>query len=73
MTDSTLKIARCPCGEVPERLVIQPDGGGKWASASGDCCGYWSIEFRANYKAPDSPECIALAARAWHDAPRGTP
>ena len=68
--EQPLKLARCPCGEVPERLSIQPDGGGKYAFASGYCCGEWHIEFRAQHHKPDSPECAVLAAQAWNDAPR---
>ena len=70
MTDSPLKLARCPCGEVPARLVIQLVDGMEWAFVSGSCCGDWWVECRADYKAPDSPKSRSLAAQAWNDAPR---
>lgn len=28
------------------------------------------IEFRTNYHALDSAECMALAVKAWNEAPR---
>jgi hypothetical protein len=73
MTDKILKLARCPCGEVPERLLIVPIQSAKWAMVCGSCCGDWHVEFCTEYKALDSPECTVLAAQAWNDAPRGKP
>ena len=70
---NALKLARCPCGEVPERLRIAPFYTTPWASAAGSCCGLWSVEFRTQMNSHDSPECAALAAQAWNDAPRGKP
>ena len=62
----------CPCGKVPTELgIIDSVEGSKYAFAVGNCCGEWHIEFRANYKLPDSPECKALACEAWNAAPRG--
>ena len=71
MTDSPIKLARCPCGAVPEWLDIWPADGGARAYVNGSCCRKWKIEFEAHYESWDSPECIALAAQAWNDAPRG--
>ena len=67
---SALKLARCPCGEVPERLLISEGADMKHAFASGYCCGDWHVEFRTEYKALDGPECAVLAAQAWNEAPR---
>lgn len=61
----------CPCGETPKKLSIVYNGqGGKWASVCGDCCGEWSVEFRTQYSALDSAECMTLAIEAWNRAPR---
>jgi len=65
------ELKPCPCGEMPERLCINRDHDRtKWAHVCGSCCGFWEIEFRAQY-APPGPELDALALEAWNDAPRG--
>ena len=70
----TTELKACPCGKTPAGLGIT-DGsqGGKYHYVSGDCCGEWTIEFRANYKPLESAECMALAVTAWNAAPRTTP
>ena len=72
MNHITLK--QCPCGNTPKHLCIT-DGcqGGKYNYATGSCCGEWIVEFRANYKAVDSDEGMALAVAAWNESPRATP
>ena len=63
------ELFRCPCGELPERLNLSSNGqGGKYACASGDCCGYWIAKFRTNNNGLDTNECYALAVAAWNDA-----
>ena len=65
------ELLSCPCGETPTAIGICDNGqGGKWASATGNCCGEWSIEFRTQYDALDSAECMKLAVSAWNEAPR---
>ena len=62
----------CPCGDTPDILYISDAGqGGKWATASGDCCGSWEFEFRTSYNPLDSDVCMADAIRVWNDLPRG--
>ena len=65
------ELKPCPCGEKPTGLDIT-DGsqGGKYHYVSGDCCGEWIIEFRANYTPVKSSACMALATEAWNSAPR---
>lgn len=64
-------LAVCPCGKTPSALIISDAGqGGKWANVNGNCCGEWSIEFRAHYDAIHSAECMVTAAKAWNEAPR---
>jgi len=66
------KLKPCPCGQIPSRLVISYSGQGeKWAYVRGECCGIWEIEFRTQYNDLASPECKALADKAWDEAPRG--
>lgn len=65
------KLKPCPCGKIPEALIIVENGqGAKWAVASGDCCGEWMIEFRTHYNKFGSKECRDLANAAWNEAPR---
>lgn len=68
---SDVGLAACPCGKPITELGISDAGqGGKWAWASGDCCGEWSIEFRTQYEGLDSDECKRLAREAWNNAQR---
>ena len=65
-------LAPCPCGKAVESLsIMEGEPSGKWAWVSGNCCGEWSIEFRAEYNALDSDDCKRLAREAWNRAPRG--
>ena len=61
------ELARCPCGEIPERLCISP-GGYNMSLVSGYCCGDWGIEFRDDRKSGN--DLRALAEKAWNSAPR---
>jgi len=66
-----LVIKPCPCGETPDGLCITDAGqGGKWANVAGNCCGEWMIEFRTQYFAQDSDECMKLAREAWNETKR---
>lgn len=65
-----VKLKRCPCGQIPSKLLIT-DNGAKWAFAFGDCCNEWHIEFRTQYNPIDSKECMDLAIEEWNRAPRG--
>jgi len=68
---SSDELAACPCGKIPPSLCITDAGqGSKWANASGNCCNDWYVEFRTQYYALDSAECMALAIEAWNEAPR---
>lgn len=61
----------CPCGRpIDDLFISHTNAGGKWAFVSGDCCGEWMIEFRANYLPLESDECKCLAREAWNNAPR---
>lgn len=65
------ELKPCPCGEIPNELYVTDAGqGGKWAYVYGDCCSTWEIEFRTEYNALDSKECMKLATGAWNEAPR---
>jgi hypothetical protein len=69
---SRLDLRPCPCGQTPDDLVITGDGSRpKWATAAGNCCTEWDIEFRNGYLPLASDECRELAAEAWNSAPRG--
>ncbi len=61
----------CPCGIVPKELWLSENGqGSKYATACGDCCGEWNIEFKTQYKRLDTQECISFAVKAWNESPR---
>lgn len=67
-----MKLKPCPCGQIPKVLDTMDTGeGGKWAIASGDCCGEWHIYFRTNYEKEGSQKYMELAISEWNDAPRG--
>ena len=61
----------CPCGDTSQHIEVIPDTPDKWAYAVPDCCGEWSVEFRAGYA--DYEEAQQLAIIAWNDAPRAKP
>ena len=62
--------APCPCGEVPEDLIIRVPQGSKYGTVAGQCCGDWVLEFKAGY--PKSNEELSNQAEvAWNAAPRG--
>ena len=63
-------LRQCPCGETPGCISVQDAGqGGKYALAVPSCCGDWMVEFNTRYKS--AGELLALAEKAWNDAPRG--
>jgi hypothetical protein len=65
----SLRLEKCPCGRIPDHLVIVPGGQGeKYRLAVGSCCGEWHVEFPSHYKDPD--ECMAFAVQAWNCAAR---
>ncbi len=66
-----LVIKPCPCGKTPTKLHCVDNGqGSKWAQASGDCCGEWSVEFRTGYFDLNSEKCQGYAIDSWNGAPR---
>lgn len=65
------EIAVCPCGQVPEKLIVDDSGHARCALVSGYCCGEWAIGFRTNRSKFDSEENIRRARVAWNAAPRG--
>lgn len=65
------ELAACPCGKVPERLVVDGEGARpKFAWVSGICCHGWDVEFRNQYEPIGSPESDRRAREAWNAAPR---
>jgi hypothetical protein len=66
-----VQYKKCPCGQIPDHLIIVDGECAKWAYVSGSCCNEWKVEFRTQYFALDSDECLKLATEAWQEAPRG--
>lgn len=65
-------LAPCPCGIVPEVLLLEMPERAKYGRAIGHgngCCGEWGIEFRNGYTA-DPDESAEKARKAWDKAPR---
>jgi hypothetical protein len=62
-------LAPCPCGVVPENLLIEMPERAKYGRTMGDCCGEWSVEFRNGYTT-DPNLTTERARRAWNEAPR---
>jgi len=59
----------CPCGAVPEKLMLQVSEKSKLGFASGSCCDDWKIEFlRGN--ATDPEVILDKAQLAWDSARR---
>ena len=65
-----IDLKPCPCGKVPERLLITGAERSRWREVDGDCCGHWMLEFRSDYLADDDPELMERAIEAWNSAPR---
>ncbi len=63
-----MSLKPCPCGEVPKYLCITGEGT-KWATASGNCCNEWNIEFRSEYNYYGRV-LTKLATKAWDSTPR---
>ncbi len=67
----TVKLKKCPCGEVPDELIIFDSGhGGKWAYVHGSCCSLWMIELNTLYYDVSSDRCMDFAIEYWNDAER---
>ena len=67
-----IDLEPCPCGKVPEGLMIEMQERGKYGRTMGDCCAEWAVEFRNGYTA-DQQETLKKAAAAWNAAPRVGP
>jgi hypothetical protein len=62
------KLKSCPCGKIPETLVINDENLILWSLVCGDCCHSWHIEFKSDYATGD--ELMSKAIDAWNNAPR---
>jgi hypothetical protein len=71
MTDREA-LKPCPCGKVPEKLIISEGNTYRWRQISGSCCGEWEIESqRIPYQATET-EVYELCAETWNQATRAT-
>lgn len=59
----------CPCGQVPNRLILEMQRQAKYGNALGECCANWAVEFRNGFTA-DQEESVVRATEAWNAAPR---
>lgn len=59
----------CPCGKVPEQLIIEIPQQGKLGRAVCGICGEWGVDFlRGMTQDPES--ILDKAQAAWDAAPR---
>ena len=65
-----MELKRCACGATPTRLAIEGTENYRYARATCDECGEWSIEFCTEWQELTSERCSELAREAWNDAPR---
>jgi hypothetical protein len=63
---------QCPCGKVPEKLVLEVDQQSKLGRAMGDCCATWAVEFLRG-QTTDPEQILDKAHAAWDAAPRPLP
>lgn len=64
-----IPLTACPCGQVPETLMVELAPRSKLGKVQGDCCGYWIIEFKAAFN--ETPQQVAIRAKtAWQAALR---
>jgi hypothetical protein len=63
------QLQPCPCGTIPENLVIEVRERAKYGLVSGSCCSEWHVEFRNGYT-DDNALTTSRAADAWNQAPR---
>ena len=63
-----VKLHRCPCGEWPDKVLIQGRPPTDWMTVGGDCCGIWEIPFESQHAVGD--ELQKIAETAWNVAPR---
>lgn len=62
----------CPCGKIPEGLMIEMQERAKYGRVMGNCCTEWAVEFRNGYS-EDQERTLVKAQQAWNAAPRGWP
>lgn len=62
------QFAPCPCGKVPEQLMLEIDERNKLGRAS--CpCGAWGVEFLRGFE-KEPEKILDKAQQAWDSAPR---
>jgi len=64
-----ITLAPCPCGEVPNGLIMECSERAKFGRAAGQCCGSWYIEYFNRFES-DQNKMLAYAVTAWNDSPR---
>lgn len=69
--DSVSDLKPCPCGKIPERLIVHAEHScPKWAWVTGSCCDGWGLEFRNDYAWAGTPEQMEKATEAWNTMER---
>jgi len=64
-------LAACPCGAVPDELLIVEGASHSHSFVSGKCCNEWFVEFYTGYHHHDGIPVEDRATSAWNDAVRG--
>jgi len=64
-----ITLAPCPCGEVPDGLIMECSERAKIGRAAGQCCGSWYVEYLNRFEG-DQNKMLVNAVKAWNDSPR---
>lgn len=59
----------CPCGQVPERLLLEINRDSKVGRATCGTCGTWGLEFLRGHE-EDPERILDKAQAAWDAGPR---
>jgi len=65
------ELKKCPCGKIPEKLMICANENKKIGEAYCPHCQTWGVEFRSNNLKFNHPEVVRVARETWNLAPRG--
>lgn len=64
-----ITLAPCPCGEVPNGLIMECSERAKFGRAAGQCCGSWYVEYFNRFEG-DQNKMLVNAVKAWNESPR---
>ncbi len=66
-----MELKVCPCGKIPDKLLLSHPHVGPYAYVVGSCCADWHVEFHTRRYDFQTSECLDYATKAWNNAKRG--